>query len=159
MAVFELLGGGQAGLQRRGLQRGQERLGDRGVDRGAADTQVAGAAALDELAGAGAVVAGRGLGRAVVVDGEFAPADPAGGQPLQQRAALADRAGAGLVRRRADVGADAGLVGLVGVPVDEPAVVLGDEHLPFVLRQHVAAHPQLPVGVDAALRWRVRPNT
>ena len=99
VAVLELLGGGQAGLQRGGLQRGQERVGDGGVDRDAADAQVPGAAAVDELAGAGAVVAGGGLGRAVVVDGELAPAGPAGGQPLQQRAALADRAGAGLVRR------------------------------------------------------------
>ena len=89
VAVLELLGGGQAGLQRRRLQRGQERLGDRGVDPGAADAQVTGAAALDEVPGAGAVVAGGGLGRAVVVDGELAPTDPAGGQPLQQRAALA----------------------------------------------------------------------
>ncbi len=108
VAVLELLGGGQAGLQRGGLQRGQERLGDRGVDRRPADAQVAGAAALDELAGAGAVVAGRGLGGAVVVDGEFAPAGPAGGQALQQRAALTDRAGAGLVRGRAGVGAGYG---------------------------------------------------
>ena len=98
VAVLELLGGGQAGLQRGGLQRGQERAGDRGVDRDAADAQVPGAAALDELAGAGAVVAGGGLGRAVVVDGELAAAGPAGGQALQQRAALPDRAGARLVR-------------------------------------------------------------
>ena len=28
VAIFQLLGGGQAGLQRRRLQRGQERLGD-----------------------------------------------------------------------------------------------------------------------------------
>ena len=33
VAVLELLGGGQAGLQRRRLQRGQKRPGDRGVDR------------------------------------------------------------------------------------------------------------------------------
>ena len=105
VAVLEVLGGGQAGLQRGGLQRRQERLGDRGVDRLPADAQVAGAAALDQLAGAGAVVAGRGFGGAVVVDGEFAPAGAAGGQALQQRAALADRAGAGLVRGRAGVGA------------------------------------------------------
>ena len=77
--VLELLHGGQAGLQRGRLQRGQERGGHRGVDRDAADAQVPGAAAVDELAGAGAVVAGGGFGRAVVVDGELAPAHPAGG--------------------------------------------------------------------------------
>jgi hypothetical protein len=34
VAVLELLGGGQAGLQRRRLQRRQECLGNRGVDPG-----------------------------------------------------------------------------------------------------------------------------
>ena len=41
------------------------------------------------------------------------------------------------------------LVVLVGVPVDEPLVVIGDEHLPFALRALVAAHPHRPVRVDA----------
>jgi hypothetical protein len=53
VTVLELLGGGQAGLQRGGLQRGQERGGHGGVDRDAAEAQVPGAAALDELAGVG----------------------------------------------------------------------------------------------------------
>ncbi len=39
----------------------------------------------------------------VVVDGEFAAAIPAGGQVLQQRAALPHRAGAALVGDRPDV--------------------------------------------------------
>ncbi len=99
VAVFELLGGGQAGLGCRGGQRGQEHGGDRGVDRDATDTQMPGAAALDELAGAGAVVARGGFVFAVVGDGELAPADPAGGQSLQQGAALPEGAGAGLVHR------------------------------------------------------------
>ncbi len=151
VAVLELLGGGQAGLQRRRLQRGQKRPGDRGVDPGTTDTQVTRAAALDEVPGAGAVVAGGGLGRAVVVDRELAPTHPAGGQPLQQRAALARRAGARLVRPRADVAANPDLVGLVGIPIDEPAVMIDDQHLPFVLRQPMAAGAQLPIGVDAAV--------
>ena len=87
---------------------------------------------------------------ALVVDGELAAADTAGGQPLQQRAALADRAGAGLMRHRADVLPDPGLVGLVGVPVDEPLVVVFDQHLPLVLRQHAAPDPQRPVVPDRA---------
>ena len=151
MAVLELLRGGQAGLQRGRLQRGQEGGGHGGVDRDAADAQVPGAAAVDELAGAGAVVAGGGLGRSVVVDGELAAAGSAGGQPLQQRAALADRAGARLVRPGAGVAADAGLVGLVGVPVDEPAVVLGDEYLPLALGQLAAADAQHAVLAEVAL--------
>jgi len=150
VTILELLRGGQTGLQRGGLQRGQESGGHGGVDRDAADAQVPGAPAVDELAGAGAVVAGRGFGRAVVVDGELAAAGPAGGQPLQQRAALPDRAGARLVRPRAGVGADAGLVGLVGVPVDEPAMVLGDEYLPLALGQLAAAGAQHAILAEAA---------
>src|SRR5206468_1904889 len=104
---------GRAAWRRHGLRRGQERAGDGLVDGHAAGAQVPGAAALDQLAGAGAVIAGGGLVLALVVDGELAAADTAGGQPLQQRAALADRAGAGLMRHRADVLPDPGLVGLV----------------------------------------------
>jgi hypothetical protein len=151
VAVLELLGGGQARLQRGGLQRGQERLRYGGVDGQPADAQMAGAFALDQRAGAGAVVAGGGFGRAVVVDGQFAPAGAAGGQALQQGAALADRAGAGLVRLRSGIATNADLVGLEGIPVDEPAMVLDDEDLPFTLRQLVSAHPDRPVGIDAAL--------
>ena len=119
VALLDLPGGLQAGLQRHRLQRGQERGGDRGVDGHAADAQVPGAAAFDHVAGAGAVVAGGGLVLALVVDGELAAAGPAGRQALQQGAALADRAGAGLMRHRPDVLPDLRLVGLVGVPVDE----------------------------------------
>ena len=72
--------------------------------------------AVDEVAGAGAVVAGGVVMPPVVVDGEFAAAGPAGGQVLQQRAALPDGAGAGLVRDRADVPADPLLVGQEGCP-------------------------------------------
>src|SRR5262249_38326880 len=151
VAVFELLGRLQAGLRRGGGQRGQEQGGDRGVDRHTADPQVPGAAAVDELAGAGAVVAGRGFAFAVVVDGEFASAGPAGGQPVQQGATLPHRAGTGLMRGRADVGADPGLVGQVGVPVDESLVVVDDAALPLVAGQHLSPHPRCAVGADVAV--------
>ena len=138
-------------MRRRGGQRGQEQGGDRGVDRDTADPQVPGAAAVDELAGAGAVVAGRGFAFAVVVDGEFAAAGPAGDQPLQQGATLPHRAGAGLMRGRADVGADPCLVGQVGVPVDESLVVVDDADLPLVAGQHLSPHPRCAVGADVAV--------
>src|SRR5680860_1047833 len=151
VAVLELLGGGQAGLQRGGGQRDEERLGDGGVDRGAAHAQMADTPALDERAGAGAVVAGCGLVGALVVDGELAGAGPAGGQALQQRAAFPHGPGAGLVRLGTDVGTDAGLVGLVGVPVEEPVVVVGDEDLPLILGDLATPGTQRPVVVDVAL--------
>ena len=151
VAVFELLGRLQAGLRRRGGQRGQEQGGDRGVDRHTADPQVAGAAAIDELTGAGAVVAGRGFAFAVVEDGQFAAAGSAGDQPLQQGAALPQRAGAGLVGLGADVGADAVLVGQVGVPVDEPLVVVDDADLPLVAGQHLSPCSRCPVLADVSV--------
>jgi hypothetical protein len=151
VAFFELAGGFQAGLQRGRLQRGQKRLGDRGVDGDAADAQVPGAAAFHQLAGAGAVVAGSGFVLAVVVDSQFAAARPAGGQALQQRAAFADRAGAGLMRHRADILPDLVLVGLVGVPVDEPGVVIFDEHFPLALGQHPPPYPQHAAVADPPL--------
>ncbi|MGE5289381.1 MAG: hypothetical protein ACM3ML_19710, partial [Micromonosporaceae bacterium] len=127
VAVFELRGGGQARLQRGGCQGGEECAGDGGVDGLSAGAHVPGAAPVDEISGALAVVVGHALGRAVVEDGELAAAGSAGGQALQQRAAFPHGPGAGLAGLGADVGADAGLVGLVGVPVDEPGMVIGDE--------------------------------
>jgi hypothetical protein len=70
---------------------------------------------------------------------------------LEQRGAFAEGAGAGLVCLRADVAADAGLVGLVGVPVDESTVVIFDEYLPLVLRQRMTVQAHHAVGVNTAL--------
>jgi hypothetical protein len=70
---------------------------------------------------------------------------------LEQRGAFPNRAGAGLVRHRMDVGADADLVGLVGVPVEVPAMVIFDEHLPLALRQLTAADAHLAVLTEVAL--------
>ena len=47
--------------------------------------------------------------------------------------------------------ADAGLVGLVGVPVDEPGVVIGDEDLPLVSGQPAAPLAQRAVRAEVAL--------
>src|SRR5260370_1288882 len=110
-----------------------------------------GAAAFDDVAGAGAVVAGGGFVLALVVDGELAAAGPAGSQALQQGAPLTDRAGAGLMCRRPDILPDLCLVGLVGVPVDEPAVVVFDEHLPLLFPQHPAPDPPRPALADQPL--------
>src|SRR5664279_4939224 len=92
VAVLQFPGGFQAGGHRVAGHRGQERLADGGVDAHATDPQVTHVLAVDEVAGAGAVVAGGVAVPSVVVDGEFAAARPAAGQPLQQRAALPDGA-------------------------------------------------------------------
>src|SRR3954451_23304179 len=91
--------------------------------------------ALDQFAGAGAVVTGRRLGSPLVEDGKLAAAVAADRDPLQQRGSLAHRALTGGVRGRAGIRPDADLVGLPGGPVDEPVVVIGDEHLPLVSRE------------------------
>ena len=52
---------------------------------------------------------------------------------------------------RPDILPDLRLVGLEGVPVDEPGVVVFDEHLPLVLRQHAAPDPRRPVVADQPL--------
>ena len=150
VAVFELPGGLQACIQRGGGQRGQERAGDGGVDGLPADAHVPGAAAVDQLGGTLAVVVRHAFRRAGVEDGELAAAGPAGGQALQQRAAFPDRAGARLAGLRPDVGADAGLVALVGVPVGEPGVVIGDEDLPLVSGQPAGTLAQRAAGVKVA---------
>ena len=67
---------------------------------------------------------------------------------MQQGTAFPHRAGTGLVRPRAGVRTNASLVGLIGVPVDETVVVVGNEHLPLALRQSAAAGAQHPVLVD-----------
>ena len=108
------------------------------------------AAAVDDV-GALAVVVRDGLGRAAVEDRELAAAGPAGGQALQQRAAFPDRAGARLAGLRADVAADAGLVGQVGVPADESGVVIGDEDLPLVAGQPAAPLAQRAVRAEVPL--------
>jgi hypothetical protein len=142
VAVLELLGGFQAGLQGGGLEGGQERAGagNGGVDRGAAGAQVAGAASLDHLPGAGAVVAGGGLALALVVDGELAAAGAAGRQALQQRAALADRPGSGLVCHRPDILLDPRLVGEVVLPADVSLLVATARQQTPAKRQAAAPH-------------------
>ena len=71
-------------------------------------------------------------------------------RPCSSARAFADRAGAGLAGLRVDVAADAGLVGLVGVPVGEPGVVIGDEDLPLVAGQPAAALAQRAAAVKVA---------
>ena len=106
VVVLELAGGLQAGVEGGGLQGGEERGGDGGVDGLPAGVHVPGAAAVDDVVRALAVVVLGRLGRAAVEDCQLAAAGPAGGQALQQGAALADRAGARGAGLRADVAAD-----------------------------------------------------
>jgi hypothetical protein len=58
VAGLELLGRGQAGLHRRRGQRGEEGLGDGGVDGLSTDVEVPDSLAVNEFTGAVAVVAG-----------------------------------------------------------------------------------------------------
>jgi hypothetical protein len=76
---------------------------------------------------------------------------------LEQGAALPHRPGARLVGLGSGVGADALLIGLVGVPVDEPRMMIFNENLPLALGQLAAADSQHTVVAEVALLaglWR-----
>ena len=138
VVLLERFGRVQRGLHPGGGERGEQRAGDGLVDLTAADPQAPLAAALDQDA-AGAVIGGALVpAAALIVHLELAPAAAAHRDPLQQRAALADRA-AGLVRARAGVAGDPLAVALERGLVDEAGVVLPDQHAPFCLGE--ATHP------------------
>jgi len=153
VALLDLLGGLQAGLQRGRLEGGQERLCDGGVDGLPADVHVPGSPAINQVSRPLAVVVRHGLGRAAVEDGQLAAAGPAGGQALQQRGAFPDRAGARLAGLRAGIRPDAGLVGQVSVPAGEPGVVIGNEDLPLVaVRRRLRRAPSGPRQCSSRVR-------
>src|ERR1700687_2915878 len=72
----------------------------------------------------------------------------ANGQTLQQCRAFSHCA-ARLVRSGMHVGVDAGLVGLIGRPVDKAGMVIGKKHCPLGLGQMTgsSAHPALFIDV------------
>src|SRR5262249_20430303 len=78
--------GGERRLDTKGRERGKHGLRHRFVDLHGADAEAIDAAALDDAL-AGAVIACR-CGAAGVVGTQFASAQPADGQPLQQGASL-----------------------------------------------------------------------
>ena len=159
VVLLELLGRLQRGLDAGRGECGEQRAGDGLVDLSAADPHAPSAAALDQ--NAGRAVIGRALvpTPALIVHLELAPAAAAHRDPLQQRAALADRA-AGLVRARAGVAGDPLAVGLEGGLVDEAGVVLPDQDTPFCLGEPTQPLARVAVLVDvplaAGLAERVR---
>ena len=89
----------------------------------------------------------------VVAHGHPASAAPADGQALQQRGALAGRAGGAVVAVRGGVGQQQLLVGLVLVPADVAGVGVGDQRDPL-LAGHGLSKVFLPLP---ARRSRRRP--
>src|SRR5918996_1277464 len=145
---FDHLGGSEGGGHAGGSEGGEGGRGDGPVDLHAAHAQAVHAAAVDEGA-VGAVIARCRVG-ALVVDSEAPAASPAGGQPLQQGGSFPQRAAAGLMGSRGGVGADAGLVGLVGRPVDVAGMLVHDQHLPVRPAQDTGSGPHAAVVIDAA---------
>ena len=136
--------GGHAGR----LQRSQEGGGDGLVDLHAAHAEAINAAAVHQAA-VGAVIAGSGA-RALVVHGKAPAAATASRQSLQQGGPFTDRPRARLVSLGANVGADAGLVGLVGGPVDVAGVMAHYQHLPVGAFQVTGPAAHVTVIIDAA---------
>ena len=147
MIGFDPLGGGKRGFDAQWRERSQHGLRHRVVDLDGADVEAVEAAfILDRLAGA--VIARRG-GAAGVMGAQLASAVSADGKTLQQGGSLSHGAAARLMRPGMRVGADPHAIGLIGAPVDEALMMVGDEHGPLRLRQ--LAHP-LPARTAAIER-------
>src|SRR6266700_3630977 len=123
---------GERGSELCRLEGGDEGPRDGLVDLDAADVEAIDATALDQDL-AGAMIPRCGTAPAIV-HVQAASAVPATGEALQQGAALPHGA-AHFVRPGAGVPGDAILVGLIGLPIDEPRMMVRDEYLPFRARQ------------------------
>src|SRR6201988_3685264 len=126
------LSGGKGGGKPSRLQGSDEGPSDGLVDLDTADIEAIDAAVLDKNL-ARAVVTWRGLAT-TIVGVQTATAMTTAGQPLQERAALPHGA-ARLVRSGLCIAGDAFLVCLIGLPVNEPRMMLRDQPLPFGARE------------------------
>src|SRR5260370_20965511 len=88
-----------------------------------------------------------------IVRVQAASAVPAAGKALQQGAAFPHGA-AHFVRSGAGVVGDAILVGLIGLPTDEPRMMVRDEYLPLGARQF--SHP--PCALTPRIPHRLLPR-
>src|SRR5258708_913989 len=134
---FEPLGSGERGSELCRLEGGDEGPRDGLVDLNAANVEAIDAAALDQDL-AGAMIPRCGTAPAIVRV-QAASAVPATGKALQQGAAFPHRA-AHFVRSGAGVLGDAILVGLIGLPIDEPRMMVPGCYLPLRAR-HVSPPP------------------
>ena len=143
------LSGDERGFDADWCERSQHGLRHRVVDLDGADVEAVEAAfILDPLAGA--VITWRG-GAAGVMGAQLASAMSADGKTLQQRGSFSHGAGARLVRLGMRVGADAHAIGLVGAPVDEALMMIGDEYSPLRLRQLAHALPARTAMIERDL--------
>ena len=118
-------------FHRSGRQRAQKRICYCLIDLDTADVETVNASSLDDVF-ARAVIARRSIS-AVIVSMQMAATLAASGQTLQQCGAFS-HCTASLVRLGMNVGVDAGLVGLIGCPVDEAGMVIRKKHRPLGLR-------------------------
>ncbi len=125
---LELLDGLQRGGKPRRCERRQKRCGHSRIDLDTTDVQAILASAIDDVL-AGAVIPGRGVS-AAVMHGQATPAMSAHGDALQQRCAFSHGAPS-MMRAWTEVVRKAALVGFEGLPVDEAAMMVADEHGPL----------------------------
>src|SRR5258708_1726407 len=129
---FEPLGSGERGSELCRLEGGDEGPPDRLVHPNCPTLEAIDRTGLDQdLARA---MIPRGGTAAAIVRVQAASAVPAAGKALQQGAAFPHGA-AHFVRSGAGVLGDAILVGLIGLPIDEPRMMVRDEYLPLGARQ------------------------
>jgi len=124
---FKPFRGGDTGSQLRWLEDRKKSLCNGVIDLNATNIEAIDPAALDnDLAGA---VVARRRQPTVVMCPKPTPAMTATGETLQQGTAFSHSAIL-LVGSWSGVLRDARLIGLVGLPVDEPRMMVRDEHLP-----------------------------
>ena len=135
--------------QGRRLQHGEHFLQDSGLEPPSAEALAALLAAIQlfragaQIAGAVALVAG--------VAGLHHPAALAAPQPALQQRRPFPRGAATEPARRPPVGPQPSGVGFEGGPVDEPGMMVGDQHRPLLTGQHDTVRDHLAGGVDALL--------
>jgi len=157
---LEAIGRCESGVDGGRLHGREQGLADRLVDLHAADIEAVDASTLDDVL-AGAMVAGRGVGAAIV--GAQPPAAMAtGGDALEQRRPLS-HGSTRLVRSRSNIGRDTHLVRFIGRPLDEALMMVGNEHRPLGARQptnpfahgalvvDIALMTALPIGIGAGI--------
>ena len=145
MVVLGVAQGRSGGGQRGRGQDGEHLVEDMLLETSPTQALAAPLTAI-ELLGPGADIA-RAVALGPGVAGLHHPAALAAPDPsLQQRCPLPDGAGAHAARGPPVLSQQRG-VGLIGLPADEPGVMLGDQDRPLFAGHRDGPHDQLPVGV------------
>src|SRR5262249_10749847 len=141
-------------FETRRRQRVEECAADRCIDLTSADPQTVFASAIGDRA-PGAVVTWRGVASGII-DAESAAAASAARETLKQCRALSHGA-SGLVWTRMSILCEPCPIGFEGLPIDEPWVVIANEHRPFGHGQvaHALTHSSAIIDIALATSFAI----